>query len=308
MKGPSIGDAQPSFLRRWLREPLLHFLLGGFVLFAAYGALNPQTGDRFQSNRIQLTQDELRMMVVAWEAKWQRPPTPEEMHSLVEDRVHEEILYREAQALGLDQGDTIVKRRLAQKIEFLAEDTSAIREPAPGELKAWFERNRERFAQSGRMSFSHVYFSPDRHGGGVQDAASKALQKLAGQPADSAAAANAGDRFMFQDYYADREPEQLASVFGAKFAQTLFQLTPGAWQGPLESGLGWHLVFIESVAPGRVPDFEEIEPDLKTAWINEQRAKAKRKTYAAMRARYEVVLPTTVPREAPAAALAGKSP
>jgi parvulin-like peptidyl-prolyl isomerase len=308
MSAAEPPPAQPSLLKRWLREPLLHFLLGGFVLFAAYGALNPQTGDRFQSNRIRMTEDELRQMAVAWVAKWQRPPTPEEMHILVEDRVREEILYRESLALGLDQGDTIVKRRLAQKIEFLAEDISTLRDPGAAELKTWFEQNRGRFAQPGRMSFRHVYFSPDRHGDRAQGAAAKALEKLAGKPADSAAAVNAGDRFMFQDYYADRDPEQVAGVFGAKFAQTLFELKPGAWQGPVESGLGWHLVFVASVVPGRVSDFEEIEPEVKAAWINEQRAEVKRKMYAVMRARYEVVLPATVPRDAVAAALGGRSP
>jgi parvulin-like peptidyl-prolyl isomerase len=308
MRGPAPGNSQPSLLKRWLREPLLHFLLGGFVLFAVYGALNPQTGDRFQSNRIQLTEDELRQMAVVWAAKWQRPPTPEEMQSLVEDRVREEILYRESLALGLDQGDAIVKRRLAQKIEFLAEDTSVLRDPGAAELKVWFEQNRGWFAQPGRMSFRHVYFSLDRRGDRAQDAAAKALGKLAGQPADSPAAANAGDRFMFQEYYADRDPEQLAGVFGTKFAQALFQLKPGVWQGPVESGLGWHLVFVNSITPGRVPAFEEIEPDVKAAWINEQRADAKRRMYAAMRARYEVVLPAAVTRDAAGAAQAAKSP
>jgi parvulin-like peptidyl-prolyl isomerase len=308
MKGSAPGNAQLSLLKRWLREPLIHFLLGGLLLFAAYGAINPQAGARFQSNRIQLTEDELRQIAVVWTAKWQRPPTPEEMHSLVEDRAREEILYRESLELGLDQGDTIVKRRLAQKIEFLAEDASALRDPGAAELKAWFEQNRGRFAQPGRMSFRHLYFSPDRRGERAQDAAGKALEKLGGKPADSPAAANAGDRFMFQDYYADRALDDVSNVFGAKFAQALFELKPGAWQGPVESGLGWHLVFVESVAPGRVPDYEEIEPDVKAAWINEQRAEAKRRMYAAMRARYEVVLSATVGRAAAGAAPAGKSP
>jgi peptidyl-prolyl cis-trans isomerase C len=308
MKDPVPGDAQLSLLKRWLREPLLHFLVGGFVLFAAYGALHPQTGDRFQSNRIQLTEDELRQIAVVWVARWQRPPTPEEMHSLVEDRVREEILYRESIALGLDQGDTIVKRRLAQKMEFLAEDTSVIRDANAAELKAWFEQNRERFARPGRVSFRHRYFSPDRNGERARDAAAKALERVAGQPADSPAAGNVGDRFMFQDYYTDRASDDVDNVFGAKFAQALFQLRPGIWQGPVESGLGWHLVFVESVASGRVPEFEEIEPDVKAAWIDAQRAETKRKKYAAMRARYEIVLPATAARDAAGATLAGKSP
>jgi hypothetical protein len=291
MKDPAAGAAPPSLLMRWLREPLLHFLLSGFVLFAAYAALNPGTGDRFRSNQIRLTEDDLRQMVVVWAAKWQRPPTPEETYNLIEEKIREEILYREALALGLDQGDAIVRRRLGQKMEFLAEDTSAIRDPALAELKAWFEQNRERFALPGRMSFHHLYFSPDRRGPRARDAAVKALEKIAGNPADSPAAANAGDRFMYQDYYGDRLPEQVADVFGAKFAQALAQAKPVAWQGPLESGLGWHLVFVDSITPGRVPAFEEIESEVKAGWIDEQRADAKRKMFDAMRARYEIVLP-----------------
>jgi peptidyl-prolyl cis-trans isomerase C len=103
-----------------LREPLLHFLLIGTALFVGYRVLNPNADAAAQSNRIELTQDDLLQMSVAWLAQGQPAPTPEQMRNLVEHRVREEILYREALALGLDKGDTIVRRRLAQKMEFLA--------------------------------------------------------------------------------------------------------------------------------------------------------------------------------------------
>jgi len=306
----SADAPAPSRVKRWLREPLLHFLLIGFGLFAVYSALNPQLGDRYPSNRIVLTEDDLRQMAVAWAAQWRRPPTPGEIRVLIDRKVREEVLYREALALGLDQGDTIVKRRLAQKMEFLAEDVSGVRDPGTVELTAWFEQNRGRFALPGRVSFRHLYFSVDSRGERARDAAAGALEKLTGKSADAPAAANVGDRFMYQDYYGDRVPEQVANVFGSTFAQSLFQLKPGAWQGPVESGLGWHLVFVDSITPGRVPAFEEIEPDVKAGWINEQRAEAKRKTFDAMRARYEVVLPAPVARDAPVAGAdsASKSP
>jgi hypothetical protein len=299
MSPASPGAAQPSRVRRWLSEPLLHFLVIGGALFAVYGALNPTPAVSSQANQIRLTRDDLRQMAMVWAASWQRPPTPEEMHSLIENKVRDEILYRESLALGLDQNDTIVRRRLAQKMEFLAEDTSAIRDPAAEELKAWFEENRARFALPGRMSFRHVYFSPDQRGPGARDAAVEALRKLAGKPADSPVVAGIGDRFMFQDYYADRVPEQVASVFGAAFAQSLSGLAPGGWLGPVESGLGWHLVFVDSITPGRVPLFDEIEPEVKAEWFNAQRAEAKRNVFAAMRARYEVVLPPPDDQDAP---------
>jgi peptidyl-prolyl cis-trans isomerase C len=290
--------ALPSRPQQWLREPLLHFLAIGLVLFAVDGAFKSSAGERHQSNTIELTDDDLQQVIVAWAAQWQRPPTPDEMRGLLENKIREEILYREALALGLDKGDTIVKRRLAQKMDFLNEDVSGLREPPVEELKDWFVKNSERFALPGRMSFRHIYFSVDQRGQRARDAAVQTLQKLKGTAANSPLAANAGDSFMFQDYYGDRLPEQVANVFGSQFARGLFQLKPGAWSGPMESGLGWHLVFIESVTPGGVPAFEEIEADVKVQWIADQRDAAKRKSFEAMRSRYEVVLPKAQVKEA----------
>jgi peptidyl-prolyl cis-trans isomerase C len=265
-----------------LREPFVHFILVSLALFAAYRFLNPNAERVEQSRRIELTVDDVRALQLAWMAQWKRPPTPEELGGLVDAKVHEEVLYREALALGLDQGDTIVKRRLAQKMEFLADDVSALRDPKADEIRGWFEKNADRFRLPGRIYFRHVYFSPDRRGAKAREAAASALQKVS---------AAGSDPFMFQDHYADRTPEQVAGIFGAQFAQALFQLKPGAWQGPLESGLGWHIVFVESIAPGRVPAFEEIEPQVKAEWMAGQRAEARSRAFDAMRARYEVVRP-----------------
>jgi peptidyl-prolyl cis-trans isomerase C len=292
---------QPSPVKRWLREPLLHFLLIGLALFAVYRALNRAALEPENRSRIELTDDDLRQLELGWMAQWRRPPTPEEIRRLVDSKVREEILYREALALGLDQGDTIVKRRMAQKMEFLAEDLSALREPNREELKAWFETNAPRFTVPGRASFRHLYFSFDRRGEQARDEAERALQKLADRPADAPGASALGDPFMFQDYYGDRSPEQVATVFGAKFTRSLFQLAPGSWQGPIESGYGWHLVWVDSMIPPRVPAFEEVEPEVKAEWVAEQRAEFKRRAFEAMKARYEIVLPKAPAKEAPLA-------
>jgi len=97
---------------------------------------------------------------------------------------------------------------------------------------------------------------------------------------------------MFRNYYADRSPDQVGSEFGGKFERSVFDLKPGSWLGPLESGFGWHLVFVESLTPGRVPEFAEVESEVKSEWIKDQRTEFKRKAYEAMKARYEIVLPT----------------
>jgi len=277
--------------RRWLREPLLLFLLVGALLFGVYRWLHPETGTRENINRIAITEDDLRQMSVGWMAQGRPPPAPEQWRSLVETRVREEVLYREALALGLDRDDTIVKRRLAQKMEFLAEDISNLSEPEPGELKMWFAKNADRFALPPRASFRHVYFSPDHRGKSARADAERVLLRLAGKSSDAPSVASSGDPFMFQDYYGDRSSEQVAAQFGPQFARVLFEEKPGAWRGPIESGYGWHLVFVDSITPGRVPALEEIESDVKAAWIADRREETRRKMYDVMRARYEVVLP-----------------
>ncbi len=278
-------------MKRLLREPLVHFLLLGAVLFAVYHYVQPDRGAAPSSKQIQLTLDDLGQLVMLFQLQWRREPTPEEFNRQVESKVQQEVLYREALAMGLDKNDEIVKRRMAQKMQFLAEDVAAEREPETAELRSWFEKNKAMFAQPTRVSFRHLYFSPDRRGQRARDDAAKALAKLAGQPQDAKLAATLADPFMFQDYYRDRAPDYLGKEFGPRFAQAVAKLAPGSWQGPIKSGFGWHLVFVDAVIPGRVPNFEEIEPDVKTAWLGEQKALAWEKAYKEMRAKYTVLLP-----------------
>src|SRR5262249_25970933 len=141
-----------------------------------------------------------------------------------------------------------------------------------------------------RASFRHLYFSFDR-GPGARDAAVAALAKVAGKPADAPGLATTADPFMFQDYYGDRTPELVAKEFGPEFATALFQLQPGGWQGPIRSGYGWHLIYLAELDRGRVPGLEEVQPEVKAAWLEEKQSEIKRTAFATMRARYTVVVP-----------------
>lgn len=291
MRPVASSNSDQPLLKRLLREPLLHFLLLGVTLFTVNHYLELGRGGPAPSRQIQLTLDDLRQLDLLFQSQWRRPPTPEELARLVESKIQEEVLYREGLAMGLDRDDTIVKRRMAQKMRFLAEDVAGASPPTTAELKAWYEKHPDTFAQPARLSFRHVYFSPDRRGGRAHADAVRALTRLGGQPEDSKVAASLADPFMLQDYYADRTPEQLAKEFGPAFAHAVSGLAPGSWQGPVESGYGWHLVFVHSVIPGRVPAFEEIEPDVKTAWLTDQKQQGWQKSYDAMRAKYTVFLP-----------------
>jgi len=274
-----------------LREPLIQFLLLGTALFAGYSYVTPDASPGSGEYEILLTPDDLLQMTVYFQSQWQRPPTLEEFNLLLENKVEEVILYREALAVGLDQDDTIVRRRMAQKMKFLAEDVAAARVPDIDELRAWYDANGDLFAMPGRISFRQIYFSPDKRGEQVRDAAEAALAELAGQAIDSPLVASRGDTIMLQEYFGDRSVETLAKEFGPAFAQAVRDVTPGAWQGPIESGLGWHLVFVDNLEPGRQPDFFEVETEVRNAWLAEQKEIAWQEAYEEMRAKYTILLP-----------------
>ena len=278
-------------MRRLLREPLIHFLLIGAALFAAYPYLQPARRAAPAAKEIQLSVDELSQLAALFRSQWKRDPTRDEFARMVEQKAQSEVLYREALAMGLDKNDEIVKRRMAQKMQFLAEDVAAAREPTTDELKTWYATNSFKFAMSKRVSFRHLYFSPDRRGTNARADAAKLLAQLAGQPETVKLPESSADPFMFQEYYRDRAPDYLGKEFGPQFAQAVAKLPTGSWHGPIESGFGWHLVFVDTETPGRVPDFEEIEADVKMAWLGEEKAIAWDKAYKEMRAKYTVLLP-----------------
>ena len=286
-------------MRNLVREPLIHFLLIGALLFGVYAYTQRGHAGIESSKKIRLTLDEVAQMALLFQAQWKREPTPDEWARMMEQKIREEVLYREGLALGLDKDDTIVKRRMAQKVQFVAEDVAAAKEPTTAELESWYERNSGAFALPSRVSFRHLYFSPDRRGKSARDDAATALSRLAGEPVDTKLAAPLADRFMFQEYYRDRAPDFIGKEFGPKFALAVTKLPPGSWQGPIPSGFGWHLVFVDTLIPGRVPAFEEVESDVKTAWLAEQKSKAWEKAYTEMRAKYVVLLP--MPKEYAAA-------
>ncbi len=294
---------------RLLREPLAQFLAIGAVLFGAYHFLPPAeplpaaqarkanaSPVPTLSRQIVLTFDQIERLATVFEAQWGREPTPQELDRQVEADVKEEILYREGLALGLDKDDEIVRRRMAQKMQFLAEDVASAHMPTDAELRTWFNQNERLFEEPARLSFRHIYFSPDRRGDNARAGAERALAELKDQPQDTKVAG--ADPFMFQDYYRDRTADYLRKEFGPEFAQAVVQLPVGAWQGPIHSGFGWHLVFIDTAMPSRAPAFEEIEPDVKQAWLGDQKAKAVKKAYEDMRTKYTVLMPAAPPEGA----------
>ncbi|MBB4331409.1 hypothetical protein GGE50_005023 [Rhizobium leguminosarum] len=286
-----IRESPMSGWRRVLREPLLHFLVVGAVLFGAYHLLTPSQEEAANTHQIVLTKDDLRQLAISWLAQGRSSPTPEQIRGLVDQKVTQEILFREAVALGLDRDDEVVKRRLAQKMDFLASDVASMQEPTDADLKAWFDKNAETFALPAHATFRHLYFSTDKHGRGTEGVAAAALALLGGKSPDSSEVAAVGDPFMFQNHYGDATPDQMAKEFGPEFSKALFQLPAGKWVGPVKSGYGWHLVWIDSIEPGRIPTYAEVMPNVKAGWVRDQYQEIKRTSLEETRSRYSVIVP-----------------
>jgi peptidyl-prolyl cis-trans isomerase C len=276
-------ESRLSLIKRCLRQPLLHFLVAGFALFVLYGGLHPSTVNQ-DPQRIEITPEVVQRLAISWLARWQRPASEQQLQALIDDYVKEEILYREALKLGLDNDDTIIRRRLAQKMDFLAEDVASLREPAPGVLEAWYNRHQDQYAPPPLATFHHVFFALDKRGADAQAQAQAALRGLTDRNSGE------GDAFVFESASTEQSQDQVARVFGSKFALSLFQQTPGSWVGPVESGFGWHLVWIDTLAKPPAPPFETVAQQVKSDWLSEQRSESKRANFDALKARYEVVV------------------
>ena len=281
-------ESRLPFVKRCLRQPLLHFLIAGFALFVMYGGLHRSTLDQ-DPQRIEITPEVVQRIAISWLARWQRPASEQQLQGLIDEYVKEEILYREALKLGLDKDDTIIRRRLAQKMDFLAEDVASLREPAPGVLENWYNQHQDQYAPPPLLTFHHLFFALDKRGADAQAQAQSALSGLSDKNSGE------GDAFMFKNAYTEQSQDQVARVFGSTFALSLFQQTPGSWVGPVESGFGWHLVWIDTLAKPPAPPFETVAQQVKSDWLSEQRSESKRANFDSLKARYkvEVMIPAS---------------
>lgn len=272
--------------RAWLREPLLHFILIGLVLFG----ISSLWSNRGSSSEklIAVTSLEVEWLRRNWEARWQRPPTETELRGLVDDFVRQEVLYREAIAMGLDRDDQVVRNRMVQKLELLTDDLAAQAQPAEVELQTYMQENMDRYVIPERRSFTHVYFNVDRRGQGVVEAAEDVLRQLRADPAAARRAAELGDRFMLQHAYAMQSPSEVARGFGQRFADSLFAVPPGEWQGPVPSGYGWHLVLVTDVTESQVPELAQVRNAVLRDYLTSIREQASDALYNGLLQNYEV--------------------
>jgi len=271
---------------KWTREPLVHFAILGTLLFLTYAVAS----DLFavdEAHRVVIDEPEIEFLADRWQRQWQRPPTADELSAMVDARVREEVLYREAQAMGLEQNDVVVRRRMVQKMELLSQDLALLADPTDQELRAYFDENREEYRVPPRISFSHVYFNADRRGEATLGDAERVLAEILAQTPQAAAAPERGDRFMLAYDYSLRTPVEVQQAFGGRFAAEVFELGPG-WHGPVISGYGVHLVHITERVESRLPEYEEVRDRLVNDFNRMRSDRAKDALYEGLSERYEI--------------------
>ena len=271
-----------SWSRRLVREPLVHFLVLGGLLFGAWYAFNdqPQISD---ANRIVVDEAQVASLTAIFQRTWLRLPTHEELAGLVQDRVKEEILYREALALGLDRDDQVIRRRLRQKMEFLSTDLTESKPPSEAELQAYLDAHSDRFRTSERLSFTQVYLKEDG-----QEQATALLQRLVGHPPSQLELDQLGDASLLPATLQLADQAETGRVFGQGFAEALSAAPSGRWSGPYASPYGLHLVYVSERLPAQEPKLSEVRTAVEREWRAERERAANEQFYQALRDRYTV--------------------
>ncbi|MBL8201627.1 MAG: peptidyl-prolyl cis-trans isomerase [Chromatiales bacterium] len=272
--------------QKLFHEPLLHFLVLGALLFGLYQWLGGPAASAAVGD-IVVTEGRIRNLTDTFTRTWQRPPTPEELNGLVEDYIREEVLYREGVVLGLDRDDTIIRRRLRQKLEFVSEDAANAVEPTSVELAEFLAKNADAYRIESRLTFTQVFLDPSRRGDKLEVDAASLLDALRTR-GDSLDPATLGDSRMLDPRYESATEDDIARLFGPEFELALRGQPVGKWVGPLKSGYGAHLVRIDARSPGRVATLDEVRDAVARDWSAARRQQFLDEQYHQLRNRYQV--------------------
>jgi peptidyl-prolyl cis-trans isomerase C len=273
-----------SFVRRAAREPLLHFLLLGAVIFAIAQFNRPHD----VQHDIVMDHARVAKLSETYAHQFGGPPSPDVLRTLVDNDINEEILYREGIAMGLDKSDEVIRRRVVQKMQFLDQDLAPPAALSEATLRAFYDLHHTRYTAPERISFTHIYFSPDK--GGDAAARARAETVLTSLSNTVPRAPERGDAYPDLSDYSAIGPDDAKRLFGdTPIARDLFAVPAGRWAGPFHSGYGWHLVYVGSVAPAHVLPFEQVRDEVRTDYEADAQTLANERNFAALKARYTVV-------------------
>lgn len=274
-------------MRKLIREPLFHFLLLGAMIFLLAARMN--SGSMSSGGKIVVTQSGIESMIVGFSRTWLRPPTQGELQGLVDDYIREEVLYREARTMGLDQDDVIVRRRMRQKFEFLGEDLAVkTGPPTDQEVETYVRERADRYGQEASFSFVHIFFSREKRGTCASSDASAMLARLSGTGAFNIE--KLGDAFLLPSQFDRVSASETARLFGEKFAKELNTVQLGTWAGPLESSYGLHLVRVDARAAAVLPPLTSVRESALRDLLSNRRKQELDAQYEKLRARYTIVV------------------
>jgi hypothetical protein len=275
-------------VRQILREPLAHFLAIGALMFGVYALVSDRNRD---PDTILVAQGQIDMMTAVFERTWQRAPTPEEVIGLIDGYVREEVFYREGVAMGLDRDDQLIRRRVRQKLEFLAESMYGVPEPSDAALQSYLDAHSERFVSPARVTFRQVYL------GTAADADTAPLLAKLNKQGDSDAASAMGRATQLDARMELAPSRDIERTFGEQFAEAVVALPPDMWRGPLTSDYGLHLVRVSARMEQRTPALDEVREQVKRDWQRDELVAANEKYYESLRAKHTVRIEP--PREFP---------
>lgn len=268
--------------QKLFRDPLVHFLGIGLLLFAAYSLFAPAGGD---GDEIVISRAMVEDMKAQHQKLWGRAPTDAELKGMIDTRIADEILYREGLALGLDRNDAVIKRRVRQKYELIAEEENGAA-PTEADLEAYLAANGAKFRAPPFVSVTQVLVPTD----GTQEEVEARASALKAALAGGADPAQAGKATLLPTRVRDLRLDLVARDFGGPFAEALARLPVGSWQGPVVSGYGLHLVRIDSRTPAADPTLDDVRAEVQREWENDRRQKARAARLAELRSEYDVVI------------------
>ncbi len=272
---------------RFLKEPLLHFLLIGASFYLIQG-LYGEPGMSEDDRRIVISAGEVEWLRDSWKKRWSRPPTDEELDGIVRAYLRELVLSREAVAMGLDKDDTVIRRRLAQKLEFLSQDLVEFTDPSDEELAAYMNENIARYEAPAIATMTQIFYDPDKRDDQALEEAERQKKILNAWEFDPDHVNGLGDSFFLQKYYPERSQSDIARLFGGGFADSVVDLPVETWSGPILSGYGVHLVYIHGRQAAVTPGLDEVRNKVLQDWKDEKRRELSDRYITNLLAQYDV--------------------
>ncbi|MDX2441660.1 MAG: peptidylprolyl isomerase [Desulfobacterales bacterium] len=276
-------------MKKIFKEPLIYFFVLGFVVFGLHSFLNRVNQDETDPFTVEVTSADVEWIRSSWEARMKRKPTQQEFQGLINRYIRDEIFQREALTMDLDNRDLVIQRRLVQKLTFVLEDINESIEPTDDELIKYMQKNQEKYRIPEMISFSQVYFNPEKRKDSFDDA-KKVLDRLKSSKSPPEKASSLGDTIMVDYSYKERSPAEVVRVLGKKFADELFSASEMGWQGPITSTFGVHLIYIEKRIASKMSEFASLREGVKNDFMYERKKQVIDSAYNAMKSRYTILL------------------